>query len=121
MPHVEVGEYRDHPVITLKRAEGDQYGFTFGKLKARLALKHRDVIELFSKGETADIDALRDAGYTDPCITVEEYHGHPTLQLKERESDRYGFTFGVKKAELIQECWVNITAFIETADEELMP
>ena len=120
MPHIEVATYRNFPVIKLKWNEGDQYRFSFGKIKARLAIKHRDAVELFASGIT-DEEGLRAAGYTDPCITVGEHHGHPTVQLKERTTDRYGFTFGVKKAQLIVECWANIKAFVETADEELMP
>lgn len=47
MTSVEVGEFKGHPVITLRLDEGDQYGFTFGLGKARLILECIEDIQKF--------------------------------------------------------------------------
>jgi hypothetical protein len=42
-----IGEFKGNAVITLKRSEDDQYGFTFGLAKAKLILEHLDAIREF--------------------------------------------------------------------------
>jgi hypothetical protein len=42
-----IGEYKGNAVITLKRNEDDNYGFTFGLAKAKLILDHLDEIRAF--------------------------------------------------------------------------
>jgi hypothetical protein len=42
-----VGEYKGNAVITLKRTEDDNYGFTFGLAKAKLIIDHLDEIKAF--------------------------------------------------------------------------
>ncbi len=42
-----IGEFKGNAVITLKRGEEDQYGFTFGLAKAKLILEHLDAIREF--------------------------------------------------------------------------
>lgn len=42
-----IGEFKGNAVITLKRSEDDQYGFTFGLAKAKLILEHWDAIREF--------------------------------------------------------------------------
>jgi hypothetical protein len=42
-----IGEYKGNPVITLKRSEEDNYGFTFGLSKAKLILEHLEDIKRF--------------------------------------------------------------------------
>lgn len=44
---------------------------------------------------------------------IGEYMGSPTITLKGDESDRYGFTFGIKKARLILEHLDDIRNFVE--------
>ncbi len=39
----EIGEFKGNKIITLKENEEDQYGFTFGKKKAKLILEHQIV------------------------------------------------------------------------------
>ncbi len=40
-------EYKGNAVITLKRSEEDNYGFTFGLAKAKLIIDHYDEIQKF--------------------------------------------------------------------------
>jgi hypothetical protein len=42
-----IGEFKGNVVITLKRSEDDQYGFTFGLSKAKLILEHLEDIKRF--------------------------------------------------------------------------
>ncbi|MCD4812772.1 hypothetical protein K8S19_03675 [bacterium] len=42
-----VGEYKGNAVITLKRTEEDNYGFTFGLAKAKLIIDHLEAIQKF--------------------------------------------------------------------------
>ncbi|MBN1595441.1 hypothetical protein JW933_05900 [candidate division FCPU426 bacterium] len=45
-----IGEYKGNAVITLKRNEDDNYGFTFGLAKAKLILDHLEEIRAFYEG-----------------------------------------------------------------------
>ena len=45
--------------------------------------------------------------------TIGEFKGNKILTLKRNESDKYGFTFGVKKAQLILENIDVIKKFVE--------
>jgi len=42
-----IGEYKGNAVITLKRNEDDNYGFTFGLAKAKLIIDHIEAIKTF--------------------------------------------------------------------------
>ncbi|MEW6517174.1 MAG: hypothetical protein AB1439_09740 [candidate division FCPU426 bacterium] len=42
-----IGEFKGNAVITLKRSEDDQYGFTFGLAKAKLILENLEAIQAF--------------------------------------------------------------------------
>ncbi len=42
-----IGEYKGNAVITLKRNEDDNYGFTFGLAKAKLILDNFEAIKVF--------------------------------------------------------------------------
>jgi len=42
-----IGEFKGNVVLTLKRTEDDQYGFTFGLSKAKLILEHYEDIKRF--------------------------------------------------------------------------
>ncbi len=50
-----------------------------------------------------------------------EFKGNPVLSLKNTEKDRYPFTFGVKKAQLILEHIADIEKFVEKHAEEEQP
>lgn len=42
-----IGEFKGNAVITLKRSEDDNYGFTFGLAKAKLIMEHYEAIQNF--------------------------------------------------------------------------
>jgi hypothetical protein len=48
---VEFGEFKGNKVIILKRDENDQYGFSFGKNKARLIVENFEAIKKFAEEE----------------------------------------------------------------------
>jgi hypothetical protein len=51
-----------------------------------------------------------------------EFKGNPVLSLKNNENDRYPFTFGLKKAQLILQHIEDIERFVEkNAQEEEQP
>ncbi len=50
-----------------------------------------------------------------------EFKGNPVLSLKNTEKDRYPFTFGVKKAQLILEHIEDIEKFVEKNATEEQP
>ena len=43
----EIGEFKGHAIITLKKDEDDERGFVFGKTKAKLILENLDAIKEF--------------------------------------------------------------------------
>jgi hypothetical protein len=50
----ERSEYRDKPLLILKRTEDDKYPFSFGLSKARLILEHiEDIKKFVADNETA--------------------------------------------------------------------
>jgi hypothetical protein len=42
-----IGEFKGNAVITLKRGEKDNFGFTFGLSKSKLILEHYEDIKRF--------------------------------------------------------------------------
>lgn len=46
-------------------------------------------------------------------VEVGEYKGSPVLIIKAREDDKYPFTFGLKKAQLIMQHIQEIGQFVE--------
>jgi len=46
---VEYGEFKGNKVIKLRRDENDQFGFTFGKGKARLIVENFEEIKKFAE------------------------------------------------------------------------
>lgn len=47
MSKVEESEYRNSPVLVIKKDDDDKYPFSFGLAKARLILAHYDDIKAF--------------------------------------------------------------------------
>ena len=54
-------------------------------------------------------------------VEENEYKGNPVLQLKQSENDRYPFSFGLKKAQLILEHIQDIERFVEKHAPEEQP
>ena len=50
-------------------------------------------------------------------IRESEYNGKPVLELLRDANEKFGFTFGVKKARLIMENIDAIRAFVEKYDK----
>lgn len=49
-----------------------------------------------------------------------EYKGHPVITLKNKKEDKYGFSFGRRKAEMILESIEEIKKFVEQAEIQEM-
>lgn len=49
----------------------------------------------------------------DSTITESEYQGKPVFVIKRAEGDKYPFTFGIRKAELILAHVEEIRAFVQ--------
>lgn len=47
----EYDEFKGHKLIVLKRDENDQFGFRFGKTKAKLIVDNIDEIKKFAEEE----------------------------------------------------------------------
>ena len=54
-------------------------------------------------------------------VEIGEFKGNPVISLKNTEKDRYPFTFGVKKAQLVLEHIEDIKQFVEKHAEEEQP
>ena len=60
MSVLEFSEYKDHPVVILKRNQDDRYPWTFGCLKAKMFLEHLDEIRKFVAQNDKDREGGRE-------------------------------------------------------------
>lgn len=104
-------DYNGKPLLTIQKDNSQIPSIQFGVKKARMVLEHETLIRNWLKRPGKTVRKLAEF----VCVFI--YNERPFLKLLRDKDDKFGFAFGVAKAEMLIEHIETIKAFAEKYKE----